>query len=963
MLRLFEAFLESAPQLVLQLYIMAYRRIFNVESDWFTAIAAVSSLVSLAWAIVSYSKALRDLNANKGSLSWFGFGFQILWRLCMVASRVVAFVVFASVYSYYLFVAVGIHWILMSLWLISQRTKFCTDDDGGEHPIKEKLFNFIIGFIYIFCFFNTKEGMTRKRLFLYYSIMLVENSLFVSMWFPQRSLPDAVSIAAISIVWGGFVIGVLCMVLYYKFYHPSLEGTGVFFRRLEFDVEGHRVYSAVCCFCCRIQSSATSEATCGTIVNWCRRNEDPFLVAREHSNRRSPRNLQPTPGHENQSRYPPFESEFMPRQISRDFSADTTRNVSAQYSNRRSNRHDDAHGIDGVIIGPPYNFYPGTVVSCSQNVPNVVVTAASPDVLSPQDSVLVPNDRNDQEPSSDDDEVPMLVDETKIINGPAVDGPNGALFSTNVENHITDIPSSTEVHDTINMLLRDILGKEETVDEDGEDSRPINYGTLSFGKRYSIVSDCISLSSESRSSDSLHLNDERSNGSDHDIGAGVEVSDKEIVEPVLIKSGNYPTTVQDTAEIHHGDSRFNSKDMNKKPRRKTDSFNSEPTVHKLSEFVETVIDDPSSPSDTLQRNRESCTTQLNQSSLSGGVPLNIELGSREKSSSGVSNRSTSDSNVCDAITPLRRNIEFMSDEESSLHSPILENSQLKRHTFDFSEIAKERPMRKMERRRRRSKRKDYGNFVITSMKPGKFGSIRRSKERLYKIQEATEEGTGLNSRSSNPYNTEKKGNEIRTDSTTTKEFEHDSEDQEGTNSDPQIPNDMKKIKEEYARKRRLKRLLTRQLAPGKFSTVRRSYDHIPSVDDDLRLEYNHTQVPLDKAINKELEKNGITNGDSAISKMNGKSTESPDIESEDNENNLSSPVSRRHTYDFSYVSIKNKNHDSCDINGVIDVNCLVNPPSPIWKNRVPYVNYKNKRPLSIHSIYATEPVRQMLKEL
>ncbi|KAJ7373784.1 hypothetical protein OS493_009106 [Desmophyllum pertusum] len=201
MLRLLQAFLESAPQLVLQLYILLQRPRFELKQDWLIVVTAACSLVSLMWAILAYSKSLRDFRKQGYVLSVAGLCFQILWRISMVTSRVVAMVLFASYFKQWLFVAVGAHWIIMTMWLICQRTRFCTDEDGKEHPYREKLFSAVIGFIYIFCFFNTREGMTRKRVVLFYSIILVENSLFVSMWYPHRTFHGIMAVAALG--WCG----------------------------------------------------------------------------------------------------------------------------------------------------------------------------------------------------------------------------------------------------------------------------------------------------------------------------------------------------------------------------------------------------------------------------------------------------------------------------------------------------------------------------------------------------------------------------------------------------------------------------------------------------------------------------------------------------------------------------------------------------------------------------------------
>ena len=278
MLRLFECFLESAPQLVLQLYIMAHNRRFEIKSDLFTVLAAGSSLVSLAWAIVAYTKALRDFLGKGESMSWIGFFLQIVWRMSMVASRVVALVLFASYYSTWLFVVMAAHWFLMTAWLVCQKTRFCVDDDGRNHFCREYLFDSIIGFVYIFCFFNIKDGMTRIRVIPYYVIMLCENTVFIVMWYPFRTLYGDIETASLSVVWGGFGLGVICMLSYYRFYHPSLPVKGICVKKTQLDMENNRCFTVCWCCCCEIRKE--NEETCSFAIR-----ERPFYEPR--------RNVQP----------------------------------------------------------------------------------------------------------------------------------------------------------------------------------------------------------------------------------------------------------------------------------------------------------------------------------------------------------------------------------------------------------------------------------------------------------------------------------------------------------------------------------------------------------------------------------------------------------------------------------------------------------------------------------------------
>ena len=93
MLRLFESFTESAPQLVFHLYVMLERSYWpNTQIAW-TAMSALASMISLGWGIAAYSSAMRMVLPKKSKMSWAGMIFQTLWRFGMIAARLVALVV------------------------------------------------------------------------------------------------------------------------------------------------------------------------------------------------------------------------------------------------------------------------------------------------------------------------------------------------------------------------------------------------------------------------------------------------------------------------------------------------------------------------------------------------------------------------------------------------------------------------------------------------------------------------------------------------------------------------------------------------------------------------------------------------------------------------------------------------------------------------------------------------------
>ncbi|XP_072017104.1 XK-related protein 6-like [Amphiura filiformis] len=200
MLRLFEAFLESAPQVVLQLYIM----MATEDENTFTGISASVSLFSLCWAMVAYSKNHRKVRNDKNAMSIPGLLLQTIWRIGMISSRVMALVLFASFTQVYIFVFAAIHWFCMTIWVYIQNTDFC------DSWVEERIFNGVIGVIYIFCFFNLKEGNSRFRVTLFYAIMFGENVILITVWYKYRDtemIESWYDPVGFGIVFGGFAIG------------------------------------------------------------------------------------------------------------------------------------------------------------------------------------------------------------------------------------------------------------------------------------------------------------------------------------------------------------------------------------------------------------------------------------------------------------------------------------------------------------------------------------------------------------------------------------------------------------------------------------------------------------------------------------------------------------------------------------------------------------------------------------
>ncbi|XP_074598771.1 XK-related protein 6-like [Brevipalpus obovatus] len=221
LLRLFECFMEAAPQLVLQIYILAVKPSESADNPLMvlTQIAAcIASLVSLSWSLVSYQRSLRLSLPNKAPLSWQGIAVQFLWRLFVIAARVLALALFAAVYNWYISIVCGIHCFIMFLWIVSMKTTFCA---FSTNKFEELGYDAILAVMFIFCYFNPVDSPTRYRYTIFYLFMFSENTLLMVLWYIKAPEDIWYRYPAIIGHYLSFFTGLLFMISYYLLLHPS----------------------------------------------------------------------------------------------------------------------------------------------------------------------------------------------------------------------------------------------------------------------------------------------------------------------------------------------------------------------------------------------------------------------------------------------------------------------------------------------------------------------------------------------------------------------------------------------------------------------------------------------------------------------------------------------------------------------------------------------------------------------
>ncbi|CAL7934399.1 unnamed protein product [Xylocopa violacea] len=237
LLRVFECFLEAAPQQILQLTILLKNYHSDINIEFIHQVASIlSSLGSMGWAMASYHRSIRLAQQDKLNIDVTGTVLQFVWHFCTTVSRILSLSVVASIWPLYTAIGCIFHWISMTTWIIIDShgvLEFCRDPNHAPHyspKIKERiysmLFSVVIGVVQVFIYFNAVDGSTFLKHVFFYIICFLENIIATVFWIYASSNEVKNSwyfniLIVLCIV--PFLLGITAMIVYYSVFHPSLK--------------------------------------------------------------------------------------------------------------------------------------------------------------------------------------------------------------------------------------------------------------------------------------------------------------------------------------------------------------------------------------------------------------------------------------------------------------------------------------------------------------------------------------------------------------------------------------------------------------------------------------------------------------------------------------------------------------------------------------------------------------------
>ncbi|NXP11049.1 XKR9 protein, partial [Thinocorus orbignyianus] len=214
MLRVFKTFLETTPQLFVQIYILVEHGKNNISQY----AAIIMSFCGISISMVDYQISLRKSLPDKDELHLLPKSVYLFYKLLTITSWIlsISLVTLLSVRSSVILLI--LLWICGFAWVLKQHTTFC------KSKKMEYLYRTVVGVVLIFTFFNIKGRKTKVCISIYYAthtVVTLGVLLVHTFWKPSIIKDTHFTIVSILTILS-LALGILFLVVYYRHFHPTV---------------------------------------------------------------------------------------------------------------------------------------------------------------------------------------------------------------------------------------------------------------------------------------------------------------------------------------------------------------------------------------------------------------------------------------------------------------------------------------------------------------------------------------------------------------------------------------------------------------------------------------------------------------------------------------------------------------------------------------------------------------------
>ncbi|KAM9320029.1 endoplasmic reticulum membrane adapter protein XK [Gastrophryne carolinensis] len=233
-----QAFLGSAPQLTLQLYICVLQRKVTTPLCIFMSISLLSIVYgALRCNILAIKIKYDDYNINVRPVAYICI---FLWRSLEIATRVIILVLFSSVLQIWILPVVLVNFIIFFFypWILFWQTKspFPENLEKALSRVGTTIALCMLTFLYaginMFCWsavqlkLNDSDLISRSQnwycMAVYYMVRFIENAGLLLLWYMYRTDVYSYVCAPLLVLQLliAYCMGVLFMLIFYQFCHP-----------------------------------------------------------------------------------------------------------------------------------------------------------------------------------------------------------------------------------------------------------------------------------------------------------------------------------------------------------------------------------------------------------------------------------------------------------------------------------------------------------------------------------------------------------------------------------------------------------------------------------------------------------------------------------------------------------------------------------------------------------------------